>query len=139
LPRFGFRVRHRGDDIFWMQEVFLVLVLTNLRAASLTFAKVTRNGRCRMKFDLGVQSPFAQGWQRSMLALTKQARFGAGQHERVTVSQLWGQECGDSGLKDLRKPRVAVIGERLGPELHLPRGRGKPRGFPDPSFIPCFV
>src|SRR5215510_14742892 len=60
-----------------------------------------------------------------MLALAKQAGLGAGQHKREAVSKIWGYECVNGRPDNIRKRRVAMIGECLGPQFHLPRRRGK--------------
>src|SRR5215470_17096142 len=60
-----------------------------------------------------------------MLALAKQAGLGAGQHKREAVDHLWGHKCVNGRPKNIRKRRVAVISECLGPKFDFARGRGK--------------
>ena len=76
-----------------------------------------------IQFDLRVQCALAQTRQCTMLGLTKQTGFGAGQDQREGRSQVRAGNRADWRFDKVRQGRIAVIKEGLGPEFDFPRRR----------------
>src|SRR5271169_4428367 len=60
-----------------------------------------------------------------MLALAKQAGFGAGQDQGKGSDQIRAPKRADRRLDEIGQRRMTVIEEGLGPELDFPRWGGK--------------